>query len=62
MTDLRLPVQPVEEVACCCVLTWNSTVLDIADEVSNLRAISDARWGSMAGQAVKYGNDSRYAF
>ncbi|GMN31466.1 hypothetical protein TIFTF001_041600 [Ficus carica] len=62
MTDLRLLVQPVEEVACYCVLTWNSTVSDIADEVSNLRAISDASWGSMAGRAVKCGNDSRYAF
>nr|GMN22787.1 hypothetical protein TIFTF001_043576 [Ficus carica] len=30
--------------------------------VSNLQAISDTRWWSVAGRAVKCGNDSRYAF
>ncbi|GMN55704.1 hypothetical protein TIFTF001_024826 [Ficus carica] len=34
----------------------------VARPVSNLRAISDTRWWSVAGQAVKCGNDSRYAF
>ncbi|GMN59404.1 hypothetical protein TIFTF001_028501 [Ficus carica] len=34
----------------------------VARPVSNLRAISDARWGSVAGRAVKCGNDSRYTF
>ncbi|GMN44729.1 hypothetical protein TIFTF001_013912 [Ficus carica] len=34
----------------------------VARPVSNLRAISDTRWWSMAGRAVKCGNDSRYAF
>ncbi|GMN18680.1 hypothetical protein TIFTF001_050830 [Ficus carica] len=30
--------------------------------VSNLRATSDARWGSVAGRTVRCVNDSRYAF
>ncbi|GMN34791.1 hypothetical protein TIFTF001_042118 [Ficus carica] len=51
-----------QEIACCDVPTWNSTLLDIANEVSNLRALVDARWWSVAGRAMKCGNDSRYAF
>ncbi|GMN55274.1 hypothetical protein TIFTF001_024391 [Ficus carica] len=34
----------------------------VARPVSNLRAISDTRWWSVAGRAVKCGNDSCYAF
>ncbi|GMN22368.1 hypothetical protein TIFTF001_040241 [Ficus carica] len=90
-----------QEIACCGVPTWNSTLSDITNEgyvmmydmsssrlcyevgldyglsrkwtgrpnhsivarpVSNLRALVDARWWSVAGRAVKCGNDSRYAF
>ncbi|GMN63827.1 hypothetical protein TIFTF001_032887 [Ficus carica] len=66
------------EIACCGVLTWNSTLSDITNEgyvmmyamsssrlcyeVSNLRALVDARWWSVEGRAVKCENDSRYAF
>ncbi|GMN64790.1 hypothetical protein TIFTF001_033862 [Ficus carica] len=34
----------------------------VACPVSNLQAISDARWGSVAGRAVKCGNKCHYAF
>ncbi|GMN65082.1 hypothetical protein TIFTF001_034160 [Ficus carica] len=44
------------EIACCCARAWSSTISDIADEVSNLPAISDTRWRSVTGQAVKCGN------
>ncbi|GMN26158.1 hypothetical protein TIFTF001_046029 [Ficus carica] len=41
-----------KEIACCCARAWSSTISDIADEVSNLPAISDTRWRSVTGRAA----------
>ncbi|GMN59967.1 hypothetical protein TIFTF001_029055 [Ficus carica] len=44
------------------VMMYDMSSSRLCYEVSNLRALVDARWWSVAGRAVKCGNNSRYAF
>ncbi|GMN65945.1 hypothetical protein TIFTF001_035017 [Ficus carica] len=43
-------------------LSYGKSKSIVARRVSNLQAVADTRWKSMAGRTVKYGKRCRYAF